>query len=61
VGREGSSKDVFRDTAWLDQIGAPVPPAARLAAQLRTRWPHLDFVTVAGAQQQLSALPLLNQ
>ncbi len=61
VGREGSSKDVFRDTAWLDEIGAPVPPAARLAAQLRTRWPHLDFVTVAGAQQQLSALPLLNQ
>jgi energy-coupling factor transport system ATP-binding protein len=58
VAREGPARDVFRDTDWLDQIGAPVPPAARLATQLRSRWPHLDFVTVADAQAQLAALPL---
>jgi energy-coupling factor transport system ATP-binding protein len=58
IAREGSPRDIFRDTAWLDEIGAPVPPAARLAAQLRARWPHLDFVTVADAQAQLAALPI---
>ncbi len=58
VEREGSARDIFRDTEWLDEIGAPVPPAARLAAQLRVRWPHLDFVTVADAEAQLAALPL---
>ncbi len=57
VAREGLARDVFRDTEWLDEIGAPVPPAARLAAQLRVRWPHLDFVNIADAQVQLAALP----
>jgi len=30
------------------------PASGALAAQLRTRWPHLDFVTVADAQKQLA-------
>ena len=58
LAREGTAPQVFRDTAWLDEIGAPVPPAARLAALLRERWPHLDFVTRAEAERQLAQLAL---
>jgi energy-coupling factor transporter ATP-binding protein EcfA2 len=58
LARDGSPRDIFREIDWLDEIGAPVPPAARLAAQLRARWPHLDFVTEADAQAQLSKVQL---
>ena len=54
LARDGSPHEIFREIDWLDEIGAPVPPAARLAALLRPRWPHLDFVTTADAETQLS-------
>jgi energy-coupling factor transporter ATP-binding protein EcfA2 len=41
---EGTPDEVFRDVGRLDSIGAPVPPAARLAAQIGA-----DFVTREGA------------
>lgn len=53
LAREGLPREIFREIAWLDQIGAPVTPAARLASLLRNRSPHLDFVTTSQAQQSL--------
>jgi energy-coupling factor transport system ATP-binding protein len=58
LARDGTPRQIFREIEWLDEIGAPVPPAARLAAQLRVRWPHLDFVTATDAQMQLSKVAL---
>lgn len=58
LARDGTPRQIFREIEWLDEIGAPVPPAARLASQLRVRWPHLDFVTAADAQAQLSKVAL---
>lgn len=34
IARDAPPRGVFHDIAWLDSIGAPVPPAARLAALL---------------------------
>lgn len=49
VAREGTPRAIFREIAWLDSIGAPVPPAARLACALGRD----DFVTFAEAVSAL--------
>jgi energy-coupling factor transport system ATP-binding protein len=54
LAREGTPREIFREIAWLDQIGAPITPAARLASLLRDHLPNLDFVTTSEAHEQLS-------
>lgn len=49
IAREGAPREIFIDTGWLDDIGAPVPPAARLARALGRD----DFVTYQGARAAL--------
>ncbi|MBN1285362.1 MAG: ATP-binding cassette domain-containing protein, partial [Anaerolineae bacterium] len=51
IAREGAPREIFIDTGWLDGIGAPVPPAARLARALGRD----DFVTYQGALAALKA------
>lgn len=49
VARDASPADLYRDIPFLDSIGAPVPPAARLAAMLREAGRAADFLTLDGA------------
>ncbi len=51
IARDASPRAVFHDIAWLDSIGAPVPPAARLAALLRAAGllQGQDFLTLEEA------------
>ena len=54
VARDAPPRAVFRDIPWLDSIGAPVPPAARLAALLREEEGRpVDFLTLAEAVEAL--------
>jgi energy-coupling factor transport system ATP-binding protein len=52
IARAGTPREVFIDTEWLDSIGAPVPPAARLARALGRD----DFVTAEGAAAALGVV-----
>jgi energy-coupling factor transporter ATP-binding protein EcfA2 len=52
IARAGTPHEVFIDTEWLDSIGAPVPPAARLARALGRD----DFVTAEGAAAALGVV-----
>jgi energy-coupling factor transporter ATP-binding protein EcfA2 len=53
IARDASPRDVFREIAFLDRIGAPVPPAGRLAAMLRAEGRASDFLTLAEAIAEL--------
>lgn len=56
VMRNAAPAEVFREIPYLDSIGAPVPPAARLAAILREQGRHAEFLTLAEAIAALSKL-----
>ena len=49
IARDAPPRAIFKEIAWLDSIGAPIPPAARLAAQLRDAGQALDFLTLEEA------------
>jgi len=49
IARDAPPRAVFQEIAWLDSIGAPVPPAARLAALLREAGRAVDFLTLEEA------------
>ncbi len=49
IVRDGLPSAIFREIAFLDEIGAPLPPAARLAAMLREAGLDVDFLTLAEA------------
>ncbi len=55
IALDAPPRTVFRRIAWLDSIGAPVPPAARLAAMLREAGHDMDFLTLAEALAVLNA------
>lgn len=49
IARDAPPRQVFREIPWLDSIGAPVPPTARLAAMLREEGQEADFLTLEEA------------
>ncbi len=53
ITRDAPPRDLFREIAYLDSIGAPIPPAARLADMLRGRGRAADFLTLDEASQAL--------
>lgn len=53
VARDAAPHDVFREIVYLDSIGAPIPPAARLADMLRRAGQDADFLTLQAAIQAL--------
>ncbi|GAB4573159.1 MAG: ATP-binding cassette domain-containing protein [Anaerolineae bacterium] len=52
--RDATPQAVFREISFLDEIGAPVPPAARLAAMLRGAGHPADFLTLEQAREALA-------
>ncbi len=57
VARDAPPHEIFREIAWLDEIGAPIPPAARLAAMLRAEGRDVEFLTLAQALAALGDSP----
>lgn len=53
VVRDALPADLYHEIPFLDSIGAPVPPAARLATMLREAGHTADFLTLNGAIQAL--------
>lgn len=49
IVRDAPPATIFREIAFLDEIGAPVPPAARLASMLREAGLEIDFLTLEEA------------
>jgi len=49
IVRDAPPAAIFHEIAFLDDIGAPVPPAARLAAMLREAGQDVDFLTLEEA------------
>ncbi len=49
VARDALPAALYHDIPFLDSIGAPVPPAARLAAMLREAGREAEFLTLEGA------------
>lgn len=53
VSRDAPPRALFREIPYLDSIGAPVPPAARLADMLRRDGHEADFLTLSEAIEAL--------
>ena len=53
VVRDAPPATLYHDIPFLDGIGAPIPPAARLAAMLREAGREADFLTLEGALRAL--------
>ncbi len=49
VTRDATPRDLFHEIDYLDSIGAPIPPGARLAAMLRATGYNADFLTLQEA------------
>jgi energy-coupling factor transport system ATP-binding protein len=54
ITRDTVPSALFREIAYLDRIGAPVPPAARLAAMLRADGHDVHFLTLDNAIKALA-------
>lgn len=58
IVRDDSPRTIYREIAFLDSIGVPIPPAARLAHMLRLDGHDADFLTLQEATAMLKDYPL---